>query len=208
MTRAGDSGWAVPGAGGFAGKAGGGFLGDNVLVITGTGGEREVIPGLRPGSHAAHPSDGSSSPSHPGAVSDSFPFSSPLALTSFRGLPWRAEPAQPLPSLHLTPHHASVGLLSRVLGPNHPLHHPSGCSALHLCSLEGHDLSPLTAHRPQTLPFFRLAWAREHGDASFHKNQKKKKKIINSLLGFEWQSIHLPMDAWNGQHFPGSGVCG
>lgn len=79
-----------------------GFLGD-VLVVRGTAGEWEVIPGLRPDSHAAHPSDGSSSPSHPGAVSDSFPFSSPLALTSFRGFPWRAEPAQPLPSPHRTP---------------------------------------------------------------------------------------------------------
>lgn len=30
----GDSGWAVPGADGFDGKAGGGFLGNDVLVIT------------------------------------------------------------------------------------------------------------------------------------------------------------------------------
>lgn len=74
-----------------------GFLGANVPELTGAGAGREVIPGWRPDPHAAHPSTGSSSPSHPGAGSDSFPFSPPLALTSFRGFPWRADPAQPLP---------------------------------------------------------------------------------------------------------------
>lgn len=80
-------------------------------------GHGEVIPCLRPNScqteAAADPSHGSSSPSPPGAISDPFSFSFPLALLpSFQGFPLRGESVQPLPSLHLAFHHASLGLCS------------------------------------------------------------------------------------------------
>ena len=108
----------------------------------------EVILNLRPNSHqtyAADPNDSSFSPSQPGAISDSFSFSFPLAfVTLFWGFPLRGEFIQPLPSLHLAFHHASVRLLFRMLRSNHPFHHLSSCFALHFCSLEAHKLSALT----------------------------------------------------------------
>lgn len=81
--RAGDAGWAVPGARGFAGEAGGRSLGNTVSVITGQHGE--VIPNLRPKSHQTHAADlsgGSFTPSQPGAISDSFSFPFPLAFVT------------------------------------------------------------------------------------------------------------------------------